>query len=143
MKSLIAAALLAVTALFNYKKTVSDLQEAVEKDEKTIAARDLTITEKDAKIAELADALAATKDDAEEIAALKQQVEDNATAAVESAKVLEEVKARNTELEGTETQASEAAKALADAMEAHPNLPTVDPVTFAVVEPGDPLEEAA
>ena len=124
-KNLLITIGLAVVALIAKNKLVKEQAD-------TIDAQGKTITDNTATIADLTQQLndaGATKADL--------QAAQAAQSAAEQAE--RDAQAKVDDLESHATEADDAQKQLAEALNDHPNTDSVDPVTLATTEPGDPV----
>jgi peptidoglycan hydrolase CwlO-like protein len=126
MKSLIQIIVSAVAFIAGLKSNLTNLvnENQILRDQ---------LASQQTVIADLKDKLAAdTLDDA----ALE-------AAAADAQKLALDANERATQLQSEIDEANKAADGLAAALTEHDNTPSVDPVTFAVLEEGDPVVETA
>lgn len=125
LKSLLATVLIAVGVIRKDNELIQSLTDANKAAAETITARDATIQD-------LTDQLANAGVSAAQIQAAKDAQKQAETEAQEAKDALAEINSQ-------ESAADDAQSQLAAALNAHPNTPSVDPVTLAETEPGDPL----
>lgn len=128
LKQLLATVLIAVGVIKKDNELIQSLTDANNAKTETIAARDKTIQD-------LTDQLANAGVSAAQIQAAR-DAQAKAEADSQAARTALE------EINSQEGAADSAQAELAAALNAHPNTPSVDPVTLEQTEPGDPLPTA-